>query len=312
MNVEYLGDCHLGKKFQHGVPLHRRGERERLQFAKFERNLMETKADLHIQVGDLFDAFQVPFNVIWYTAQTYIAAKKKNPNTIYALLLGNHDASRDLERVSAFQIFSGLVRPHRIVIADKEAVRIGDKVLIPWHPVLTALEMVEKAQLEPGDTVIGHYDIVMGDTNQLPSARFVELGVTRCVTGHDHNARTMFMDGLEVVCTGSMEPYSHSEDRTGELYVTKTLAEVLLDTTIYTDKCLRIQLEPGEVLDQPIDCLQLTLQKGKAEDEEALDVDFEAFDMVALFHQAREQVGLDATFGTLVLEKMEAERAART
>jgi DNA repair exonuclease SbcCD nuclease subunit len=308
MIVEYLGDCHLGKKFEAGVPLHRRGDREAMQLKEFQDNLLNTKAELHIQVGDLFDKFYVSFNVIWAAFEAYKAAIAANPKTTYALLAGNHDRSRDLERVSAFQIFTGLVRPLGVIVADEKPVNLGDHVLLPWHPVITAEEMAEK--ITGGTVAVGHWDIVMGDTNQIPVAILLAKGIKRAVTGHDHHQRTEQIGGVTVEVTGSMQPYSFAEDPDEVIYVTRTLAEVLADPEGFKDKALRITLGAEEVLDLQIDCLQLSIQRQKADETDLGEVNFEAFDLHALFNKARAEVGLDEAFGTTVLQKLEEERGS--
>ena len=45
--IELLGDAHLGKPFIHGVPLHRRGDREKMVWADFERSISDTSAVPH-------------------------------------------------------------------------------------------------------------------------------------------------------------------------------------------------------------------------------------------------------------------------
>lgn len=52
--VNAIGDPHLGRKFEVGVPLARRGQREAAQMRDFREKLME-EADVCIVVGDLFD-----------------------------------------------------------------------------------------------------------------------------------------------------------------------------------------------------------------------------------------------------------------
>ena len=314
VDVTTLGDPHLGKKFETGVPLHRRGDREAMQLAEFEAHLMAAPPGLHICMGDIFDKMIVPYTVVYRAAMAYRRVVEANPNTTYAVIRGNHDASRDADRVSAFQIFAELVRPYGVMVADEEPVFFADwkVVLLPWHPFITAEEMLDYPHSTEwaGCTAFGHWDVVMGDTNQLPVRRLEELGVVRAVTGHDHNKRELVMDGLPVTVTGSMQPYSHSEDSAGRLYVTCSLAQVLADPEAYRDKCLRVRLGPDEVLDQAIDCLQLTIQKGDVEAMDLGEVDFEAFDLAALFDQARAEVGLDEEFGAVILQRLEAERAA--
>jgi DNA repair exonuclease SbcCD nuclease subunit len=308
MNIEYLGDCHLGKKFENGVPLHRRGDRERMQREKFRRSLLDTQADLHIQVGDLLDKMMVPYSVIWAAYQDYREAVLKNPDTTYVVLRGNHDASRDADKISAFQIFTNMVRPFGVVVVDDEPVRFEGVVAIPWHPFINAAEMVTKYadMIRDADVVVGHYDVVMGDDNQMPARMLKELGVKRAVTGHDHNKRELMLDGLPVEVTGSMQPYSHGEDPDGELYVTIELSRASED---WTNHCVRLVLQPNEEA-PAIDCLQLQTQRVK-EQIDIGQVEFEAFDLNELYVQACREVGLDEGMSALTLQKLEETRAAQ-
>lgn len=300
MKTVFLGDVHLGKRFQHGVPLHRRGDREAMQWADFEASL-NTPCDLHVQVGDLFDSFYVPFSVVYRAARLYREAAKTKT---CVLLRGNHDASRDADKVSAFQIFTEMVRPHGVIVADEVPVGFDDYCFIPWHPFKTAIEML------PGDmtgvTAVGHWDVVMGDTNQIPAAEMKARGAVAAITGHDHHARQIEIDGLPVTITGSMQPYSHSEDPEGRIYVTRTLSD--LDDV--KDKAVRLVLEPGEELREPIDCLQLQITRNRDE-VELESVEFEAFDFRELYDEAVRQVEIGETMAALVYDKVEEARAAR-
>ncbi len=228
--MKYLGDTHLGKKFEANVPLHRRGDREKIQWDGFLAALDQSNEPL-IQVGDIFDKAVVSNTVVWATAQALRRAATRRP---IALLRGNHDASRDSSRVSSFQILTELVRPFGVVVADEEPVSFHGVCLIPWSPWLNATEMVEKHAdiIRLSNTVVGHWDVVMGDTNQLPATVLLALGVTTAITGHDHNARELEIDGLKVIVTGSMQPYSHGEDAAGVMYETRAAedAQSLLET----------------------------------------------------------------------------------
>jgi hypothetical protein len=53
------------------VPLHRRGDREKMVWADFERSVSETSADIHINLGDLLDRPVVPYDVIVRAARIY-------------------------------------------------------------------------------------------------------------------------------------------------------------------------------------------------------------------------------------------------
>lgn len=98
--IDLLGDAHLGKPFIHGVPLHRRGDREKMVWADFERSVSQTPADFHINLGDLLDRPIVPYDVIVRAPRTYIRAAEREPETQFLILQGNHDVSRDLDTLS--------------------------------------------------------------------------------------------------------------------------------------------------------------------------------------------------------------------
>lgn len=318
MIVVKLGDTHLGKVFQNGVPLHRRGDREKTQWADFEASLAEP-CDLHIQMGDLFDKRVVPFNVIYKTAALYRAAAKANPGRTYVVNRGNHDASRDLELVSAYQLFAAIVGDHpTIKVAQDEPVLVGNHVIIPWHPTIHAEEMVElhQANIEGAEAVYGHWDIVaIGDTtNLIPAALLANLDVAQAFTGHDHLARELEIDGLPVTITGSMQPYSHAEDPDERFYVTRRLGYVLAHLDEFADKCLRVALTREETLDVPVECLQLQLARDKeGGGVEVLEtLDFDAFDFNALFQEACETVGLNADLGKAAREKLDEARGPQS
>ena len=308
--MRYLGDVHLGKKFEANVPLHRRGDREKIQWAQFVAEL-DNGTDPLVQVGDIFDKTVVSNSVVWATAQALREAAQRRP---IAILRGNHDASRDSTRVSSFQILTELVRPFGVIVADEVPVEFHDVVLIPWSPWLSAAEMVDKHAQVICDyqTVVGHWDVVMGDGNQLPSAMLASLGVTTAITGHDHNARELEMDGVKVIVTGSMQPYSHGEDAAGAMYETRAsedAAETLeAEPNWFADKCLRVIGDwPYEVPN----CLQFQVARAVevTDDEGVAQVEFEAFDLRSLFEQACEQTGLSALKDT-VFQKLEDERGS--
>ena len=46
-----LGDCHLGKVFINNVPLHRRGDHEKIVWEEFRKQLDPQGAEVHIKHG---------------------------------------------------------------------------------------------------------------------------------------------------------------------------------------------------------------------------------------------------------------------
>lgn len=279
MNYEVLGDPHLGRKFETGVPLHRKGEREHMQREKFIRSLMDTYADLHVCIGDLFDKFVVPPEVLLFAVGTYMEAAAKNPNTTYIVLRGNHDVSRNVDKASSWDIFVAMVDSHpNIVAVDDVPYTYENMLFIPYDPFnYDHLEVHLNAGIE---TVFGHFDIVdFGGHNVAPTELFARYGVKTLINGHDHVARELDRDGVHIIVTGSMEPFTHAEDKTGDLYVTVTLDELAkLDVR---NKNVRVLLKDGETLPDDLDCLSL-VAKRVIDDDADRTVDTEEFDSLDL------------------------------
>lgn len=297
--VEVLGDPHLGRVFKNGVPLHRRGEREESQWQDLQASLDDVAgADIHVCMGDLFDSFVVPPEIVLQAANLYWNAAEEHPDVTYFVLRGNHDGSRDSDRASSFDLFAALMadQPNIRVIRQFPTVW-NDLLFVPWHPFDTAEQMVRWAldlygDMTPFSAVFGHWEIDSfggADENLLPYDLLKEHTDT-VVTGHIHEAQEFKRKGLDIIVTGSMQPYAHGE---GDLYVTKTLEEVLAaDPEDFKDVCLRVILEPGEELPD-IDCLQLTAKRVAGPVEEVEEVEIEKFDFRRVFHSTFERIGVD-------------------
>ena len=104
--IKIVGDPHLGKAFMNGVPLARRGERERLLREAFLQALNPQGAKIHVLLGDLFDRPKVSFETIFFAAEAYRQVVQASPQVEFFILAGNHDLSRDSTHVSALQLSS--------------------------------------------------------------------------------------------------------------------------------------------------------------------------------------------------------------
>ena len=78
----------------------------------------------------------------------------------------------------------------------------------------------------------------------------------------------------------------------------------------FKDKCLHVDLKPGEVLDLEIDCLQLTVRRP---DEGLVDetVVLGDFDLMALFETAFDAEGVPEHFREKVIERYQSQRMAQ-
>ena len=102
-----------------------------------------------------------------------------------------------------------------------------------------------------------------------------------------------------------MLPYAHGE---GGIYVTLTLAEARADAArSHCDLCVRIKLDPGEVFDLDLDCLQL--QVIRPEDDVPLSVELGEFDLMALFTEC--MVGVPANIQAEVRTRWDAAFTAK-
>lgn len=293
--VGIIGDVHLGRRFLNGVPLDRRGERELLVYSQFQREL-RAECDVLIQVGDLFDKFVVPLDVIMMTVEAIRAEARDSEHSFY-FMRGNHDASRDLEKVSAFQIASYMLRDLENVhfIDDVDVITVGEAKLglVSWDPVSTAADMVK--YLDPCDAVFGHWDVVdfSEDHHNLIPLKELKDKTKLVYTGHDHTPREYDEDGMHVIVTGSMQPYSHGEDPDHKMYVTLTLSELnaMESWDPLFSKCVRVILAEGESLPEDLECLQLTVMREKSTVDE-IDVELGDFNMEKLFTEAFEESGV--------------------
>jgi len=289
--ISLLPDAHLGRVFNADVPLHRRGEREAMVMADFKQRMAQVAIDkpaFHICVGDLFDKPNVDPTVVLEAALTYKAAVGAARDTTFIVYPGNHDLSRTVEAKTSYDLFRAIVGSSALVLRDRVEVvheanlRLG---FVPWSPTRTAAELVAQFGY-PLDCVFGHWDVVaIGDhrANLAPVDVLREI-VSVAVTGHDHRARRETYQGLELLVTGSMQPYSHSEDQTGQLYRTVTLAELeALPLDVRRGLCLRVVLQPGDEMPTDIDALQVKTTRAADVEAEKLDVGFgDSLDMTAI------------------------------
>lgn len=282
LKVNLIGDPHLGREFKEGVPLHRLGEREEMVWASFKEAL-SVPCDVSVCMGDLFDKFVVPPEIVLRAAELY--RKQGGTGREFVILRGNHDASRDVDRRSSYDLFSEILRgtPGVMVVKDEPMLldypRATNLAFFPWHPFINAAEMVDKLE---GDFVaaFGHWDrVAFGDhrDNLIP----LDQLAGRCklvFSGHDHNPCRYDDRGVEVVYTGSLQPYSHGEDPDGDRYVTVYGADALDKLgDAAASKCIRLRLERGSDVPPRPDCLQFQIDWIDPEEAPKAELDLESF-----------------------------------
>lgn len=269
--VHLIGDPHLGKKFEEGVPQNRRGERESRQAAHFA-NELEATADVIVMVGDLFDNPYVSDAVIVAAARAILGAAERNPDVLYVMMAGNHDKPRNLTLVGAWHAFREMTQ-HRLsnlFILDRPA-HLGALAFFPWEWDRRADDQVNDLAGAVGvEHAVGHWDLSVfdGKDDHLAPVEALHTAFPQLYgmwSGHYHKPGAYRVGDCWVHCTGSMEPYAHGE---GDLYVTLTRAEALLATDLH-DKVVRVLLAPGEDMPE-IDCLALTHKRVRVDEEDGV------------------------------------------
>lgn len=259
--VHLIGDPHLGKKFEVGVHVSRRGEREQKQAMHFRREL-EADADIIVMVGDLFDHPYVGLSVIDAAATAIYSAALNNPDVTFIMMPGNHDLPRNVAAVGAFHDLWDRLHerlPNLVIPRSPEVIR--GLAIFPWQWDRTAEEQVADVAGDTAVAAVGHWDLKSfgGSDNHLApvAALRAAFGDIPLYSGHFHVPGEYLVMGYPVLCTGSLEPYSHGEDPDNAVYVTLDRAEALAQADTLVDKCVRVRLAPGEDLPE-INCLALT------------------------------------------------------
>ena len=279
--AKLIGDPHLGLKFEVNVPIHRRGEREKSQWADFLNALDTPGVDYNIMVGDLFEHPFVSHSTAINAADAFLAAAKKHTATTFIAMAGNHDRPRNTDVKGAWESFYGMTHGRRgNLLVVNEPAAVGGMLILPWQWGVPAAEQVERFAGPSLHTAIGHYDLKSfggEDSHLYPTKALAKFGIENFYGGHYHTAGIYQVQGHYVTCTGSLQPYSHGEDPEESIYVTRTLAEVLENPEAFKDKCIRVVLEPGEELPE-IDCLAIQPMKAEVEAVEIPEVQMDGFD----------------------------------
>ena len=297
--IALLGDPHLGRRFVNGVPMHRRGDRENMVAAAFKASFKQIDGAAHICMGDIFDRPVVPPHIVALAADTYKDAIARHPGVTFILLRGNHDATRDMEGVTSFDLLRRIIEPLGVVVvhefADTILLHDGPSLgVCPWSPSNTSTEIAEG--LDRCDAAFGHWDVVnpSSDTNLVP--RNLKTGII--VTGHDHKPRQV--DNVLVV--GSMQPFSNGEDPEGIMYRTVTLAELeaISDTS---QLCLRVVLKEGETLPDDLDALQIQVMHEGEEASDHMEVGFQGLDMEATWRDVMAEHGVQGELSVTLFNR---------
>jgi DNA repair exonuclease SbcCD nuclease subunit len=279
-HFKLIGDPHLGRVFRTGVPVHRLGEREADVLLDFNLRVLTVDDVPIIIMGDLFDKYSVPENLVLDVAETLNKAAGWKP--IY-VLRGNHDSSRDSVRKGSFDVLERLC-PKVVFVKGVYEIQLenGYLALFGYDAFKSAAELANQLTANCNYlAAFGHYDLTshVSDFNLVPTDVFATLKIPVAYTGHIHKSQTIERHGVTVHAVGSMQPYAHGEQAEGDpLYQTLTLDEFnARDPEDFLDVNLRILLKGDEVFDQQVDCLSLVFKHIAEDEAEPLEVAYDSF-----------------------------------
>ena len=88
--LRLIGDPHITRKFELGVSLARRGERELMLFEDFKSRLYAGNEPTIVVVGDLFEKPICSILDLHETIKIILDAAARQPKRMFLIMAGNH------------------------------------------------------------------------------------------------------------------------------------------------------------------------------------------------------------------------------
>lgn len=206
MNIKVISDIHLGLN---------RGPRYYQAQLSNLKAILEDRSQVPVMIlGDLFDKFDVPYNVVWDAYQLL------RQQEVLILVAGNHDLARDTTKLSAFDFLCQLLASDMMdavqVIKDKPHY-IADRCVVVPH--LQNQEIFDKAIAEvEADILFFHANYENSFTKESDHSLNLSAEQARkfkhCFGGHEHNRREVG----NVTMLGAVFPCTISEAASPKFY----------------------------------------------------------------------------------------------
>lgn len=290
--IQVIGDPHLGKHFRNNVPRDRLGFIEETMFDTFNSLLNTPSVNMYVIVGDLFDKAKITNEDYKRTIDILENAVQTNSMSEYHILSGNHDLSKDKNKVSSFSLleeYFNTANYNNIFVYSKYSSPITlDHInttfyFSHYHPFLSLDKELEYIDfnINPNSLSIafGHWDTV-----DYGSDKYIDRVVPNkvinnfdiIVTGHEHKPVRKDIKGKPLAVVGSMKPYAFGEEieEDEDLYVTHkpdvVISNLKENIDYYKYKCVRIPYTDQDVLPDSFQSVMLIYKfiptKDKVED----------------------------------------------
>lgn len=231
-NIKFIGDCHLGKIFRTGVPSSKYNLREEQIFKDFEYHMDQGKNCLFtVIVGDLFNSFKVSNEVLLKAYNTLCKYINKESYTSTIIIIpGNHDLSKDSTKISSYFLLKEMLENTFDKYAqEKFKILYSDSYLTSknnlsfyfdcYNPFYEEEENTFDLDIKNPLLSVGHWDDPRFNSGYRPCPDLISKSEI-IVSGHIHTPQEFNIKNTKFIYTGSLQPYSHSEDYNDNLYVT--------------------------------------------------------------------------------------------
>lgn len=306
LKIGIIGDVHIGKTFRTGVPKDRIGERESMILRQLTE-LLHRDVDYTVLVGDLFDKVRVSNSDLYNLITIVETAVTAKPDVTFAIINGNHDMPKEVDRISSFQLFEKYFEkaslPNLKIVSKHDSRNIlvepkfGVLLYLSHYNAFSSLDEEIGNEIINQDLIDSYpYRIAFGhwETIDFGSDHFIDRDVPKVIlnqfntviTGHEHKPKLTILEDIPVLTSGSMQPYAYGEELNYEkdFYVTLKASEVKSklkkDPDSFKNSYVKILIEKTDDLVDPFDCLgrtykNVSVKKDEEKEEENLVVNTE-------------------------------------
>ena len=185
MRIVHFSDTHLGhQQFSRADPETGLNQREQDHYDVFEQiiqHCLETRPDLVIHAGDLFDGVRPSNRALAVALHGFVRLDRAGISTV--VIAGNHEHPKMLETGSPFRLFDHLENIHAVYRGMRGRIEVGGRIIhaLPQCQDNDALRqemaaVVEDAEQRPGQDVLIMHGGVMG-LDAFHHAEFNELSI---------------------------------------------------------------------------------------------------------------------------------------
>jgi len=255
--IRFIGDIHLGKRPSHSTRASAQRHKEKVD--KTIRQVCDNDADLVIQLGDLFESYQVTNNVL-----VRGVALCNNTNIV---LKGNHDHSHNSFNVSALKDLESITELKGAAIVAQPDVYCYDEGdgapysvhIVPYMPTQTEfIEALALLEPKPGNVNILclHTNMYAEgfNTSEVENNLSEEHAQALCesfdlvISGHEHNG----CQKHGVYMAGCLYPMTFGDISDKHVLDFDTTTKEVTQVPVWAVKEGYAQLDPNEFLAVPV------------------------------------------------------------